>query len=211
MQVAFLVDGSFLIKKYQSALKTRALPAPQAVIDLCKRVLEDAEFDNDHLFRIYFYDCYPFSGSSRHPLTGKEENFGKSKIFKERSEFLNTLKLLPRVALRAGKLLQSGWKMPAQRISQIVRKVKAGKPLEEGDLVPNFSQKEVDIKIGLDIAWLASKRIVEKIVLVTGDMDFVPAMKFARREGVMVYLAHLDHQVREDLKEHCDGIIEIKY
>ena len=30
------------------------------------------------------------------------------------------------------------------------------------------------------------KRIVEIIVLVTGDSDLVPAMKFARREGLRV-------------------------
>jgi hypothetical protein len=36
-------------------------------------------------------------------------------------------------------------------------------------------------------------------------------MKFARREGVMVYLAHLGHGVKAVLKEHCDGIVEVDY
>lgn len=48
--------------------------------------------------------------------------------------------------------------------------------------------KRVDMKIGLDVAWLASKGIVDRIILVTADTDFVPAMKFARREGVQVLL-----------------------
>ena len=33
------------------------------------------------------------------------------------------------------------------------------------------------MKMGLDIAWLASKRIADRIILVTADSDFVPAMK----------------------------------
>jgi uncharacterized LabA/DUF88 family protein len=83
------------------------------------------------------------------------------------------------------------------------------RPLSPDDLSISLTQKKVDIKIGLDIAWLASKRIVEKIVLVTGDSDLVPAMKFARREGVMVYLLHFGHTVKEELKEHCDGIVNV--
>ena len=49
--------------------------------------------------------------------------------------------------------------------------------LHEYDITPNFEQKAVDIKIGLDIAWLSSKRIVDALALVTGDTDFIPAMK----------------------------------
>ena len=36
------------------------------------------------------------------------------------------------------------------------------------------------MRVGLDIASLTLKKQVEVIVLVTGDSDFVPAMKFAR-------------------------------
>ncbi len=66
------------------------------------------------------------------------------------------------------------------------------------------------MKIGLDIAWLASKKIVDKIVLVTSDSDFVPAMKFARREGIQVYLASLNHQVKSELIEHSDGLVLVE-
>lgn len=51
-----------------------------------------------------------------------------------------------------------------------------------------MGQKGVDIRTGLDIARIAVKRIVDIIVLVTGDSDFVPVMKFARTEGIKVYL-----------------------
>ena len=52
-----------------------------------------------------------------------------------------------------------------------------------------MTQKGVDIRIGLDIAWISLKRVVDVIVLVTGDSDFVPVMKFARKEGLKVILS----------------------
>ena len=51
--------------------------------------------------------------------------------------------------------------------------------------------KGVDLRIGLDIARLSLRRLVDVIVVVTGDSDMVLAFKFARREGVRVYLDHM--------------------
>lgn len=65
------------------------------------------------------------------------------------------------------------------------------------------------MRLGLDIAALALKSHVEAIVLVAGDSDFVPAMKFARREGVQVMLAPLEHHVRKDMIEHSDLLLQI--
>lgn len=56
--------------------------------------------------------------------------------------------------------------------------------LEEKHFMLDVTQKGVDMKIGVDIASLAYKGQVEKIVLISGDSDFVPAAKLARREGI---------------------------
>lgn len=80
------------------------------------------------------------------------------------------------------------------------------------DFEPDLKQKHVDMKIGLDIAWLASKRIVERIVLVTADSDFIPAMKFARREGVQVVLVTMGHAlIKRELKVHADELRSVVY
>jgi len=68
-------------------------------------------------------------------------------------------------------------------------------------------QKGVGMKIGLDLAWIALKRIVDAIVLIAGDADFVPALKFARKEGLRVYLETLGHSVRRELKAHADVVL----
>lgn len=59
----------------------------------------------------------------------------------------------------------------------------------------------------VDIASIALKRLASMVVLVTGDSDFVPAMKFARREGLRVVLDSLGRSVRPELKLHADRVI----
>jgi uncharacterized LabA/DUF88 family protein len=70
--------------------------------------------------------------------------------------------------------------------------------------VPNLKQKGVDIKIGLDVAWVSFNRMARNIILVTGDSDFIPVIKTARRNGVFVCLLTLGHNVRPELCENVD-------
>jgi uncharacterized LabA/DUF88 family protein len=78
--------------------------------------------------------------------------------------------------------------------------------LENRDVTLDLRQKGVDMRIGLDIAALTLKRFVNTIVLVSGDSDFVPAAKLARREGLQFILDPLWQQVNDDLFEHIDGL-----
>ena len=54
------------------------------------------------------------------------------------------------------------------------------------DLKYGMEQKGVDMRIGMDFATLSLKRLVDRIILVSGDTDMVPAIKLARREGIQV-------------------------
>ncbi len=65
------------------------------------------------------------------------------------------------------------------------------------------------MRIGLDIASMTLKRQVDTIILVTGDSDFVPAAKLARREGVEFLLDPLWQRVSEELTEHVDGVLSV--
>jgi len=125
------------------------------------------------------------------------------------SQFLRDLAALDNIALRSGELSFDGWSVKQLSVAQILE---TGRRLVGTDLEPDLKQKHIDIKIGLDIAWLASKRIVERIVLVTADSDFVPAMKFARREGVQVVLVTMGHTlVKRELKVHADELRSVIY
>ena len=74
------------------------------------------------------------------------------------------------------------------------------------DIHLEIAQKGVDMRIGLDIASLAQKRLVDQIVLIAGDSDFVPAAKHARREGIDFILDPMWQPIKPSLKEHIDGL-----
>lgn len=62
------------------------------------------------------------------------------------------------------------------------------------------------MKIGIDIASLAYKKQVDQIILISGDSDFVPAAKMARREGIDFILDPMRAPIKDDLFEHIDGL-----
>lgn len=160
--------------------------------------------DDEELFRIYYYDCPPFGGKLTHPMTRTTEDFSATAVFAARTQLLDELAHADHVASRSGVLTAIGWKLKYRSQQDIIKKNRACAPT---DFEPDFKQKRVDMKIGLDVAWLASKGIVDRIILVTADTDFVPAMKFARREGVQVVLVPMQtNMLNKALKAHADEV-----
>ena len=62
------------------------------------------------------------------------------------------------------------------------------------------------MRLGLDISSLAYDGIVEQIILIAGDSDFVPAAKIARRKGIDFILDSMGNHIADDLFEHIDGL-----
>ena len=62
------------------------------------------------------------------------------------------------------------------------------------------------MRIGVDIASVTFKKQVYRIILISGDSDFVPAAKQARREGVDFILDPMRAPIKDDLFEHIDGM-----
>lgn len=61
-------------------------------------------------------------------------------------------------------------------------------PLQDSDFRPEFEQKGVDMRIGLDMAIFSANRAVDLVALATNDTDCIPAMKHARRSGIQIAL-----------------------
>ena len=78
--------------------------------------------------------------------------------------------------------------------------------LTDDDFAPALRQKGVDMRIGLDITSITLKRQADVIIPVSGDSDFVPAAKLARREGMQFILDPLWQNVSPDLSEHIDSL-----
>jgi uncharacterized LabA/DUF88 family protein len=204
-KTAVMLDLGFVLNKLRRLLGNRPSTANE-IHGFAHKCLQAPE---EELFRIYCYHCWPYAGVEKHPLTQETQDFSQTPQNSAMTNLLRNLSLKDNVALRPGELSFDGWKIKKWSVDSIAR---TGRALEEQDFVPDLKQKRVDMKIGLDVAWLSSKSIVERIVLVTSDSDFVPAMKFARREGIQIILFHMDHkQVKRDLLVHADEVRSVKY
>ncbi|MCB9965970.1 MAG: NYN domain-containing protein [Rhodospirillales bacterium] len=159
------------------------------------------------LYRIFVYDCPPFTGVQMHPLTRRQIHFGKTEVAEFKNNFHDELKKKRLVALRYGHIQSSKeWKTSPQILKDVLSGKRDLSTLSEQEIVPDFRQKGVDIKIGIDIASLAFKKLVDQIVLISGDSDFVPAAKLARREGIDFILDPMWNPIMQDLHEHIDGL-----
>lgn len=198
MKIAILVDGGF----FDAVNKNRVngmLPTADHVkqeVDNTMRLiraktLTDSENIKDVLFRVYFYDARPFSGKKTNPQ-GEEYDFTLSKSYVAKTDLLNELARTDKFCLRLGMLSFAGWQPKID---------------DNGILTgyrPSFKQKGVDIKVGMDMVWIATHKVVDKIAIIGGDSDFIDPIEFAKREGIQVYLNHMGLKVKDELIQSCD-------
>ncbi len=210
-RVAILVDLGFFLPRYRTLIEGDANPSHTAkqVATTLFRTAERhvAREHGEQLYRIFVYDCKPLDKKAHHPITGKAIDFSRTPLFTFRNDLHRELVCMRKVALRLGELAQdSRWIIRPDSLRRLLRKEIILDDLTEDDLRYHVTQKGVDIKFGIDIASLAYKRLVERIVLITGDSDFVPAAKLARREGLDVVLDPLWNHIAHSLHEHIDGL-----
>ncbi|ESZ20017.1 hypothetical protein X734_31690 [Mesorhizobium sp. L2C084A000] len=140
-----------------------------------------------------------------YPVTKKAIDFAKSEQAVFRNALHDELRKKRKVALRLGHLLDtSSWRLKASTLAAVLKDENT--ELGDEDFELDTIQKGVDMRLGLDVAALAYKGLVDQIVLVVGDSDFVPAAKMARREGIDIILDPLGQAVHAHLHEHTDGV-----
>lgn len=195
-QVALLVDAEWFRKVLTPALFPRtpatgtapATPRPIITADQFYRnacaALDSAE---EELFRFFCYDCEPFAKHQRNPVDGSWIRFGPGHpTYEERMRFFQEIGAMPFVALRRGVVKGRGWEIKEAFTDQLLATPHATVPLSARDIKFGMEQKGVDMRIGMDFATLSLKRLVDRIILLSGDTDMVPAIKLARREGIQV-------------------------
>ena len=222
-KVAILVDGGFYRKQalFHFGEKTPVERASE-LIKYCRKHLIDRSnykivkningdikkrYKFNDLYKIFYYDCPSISKTLYHPLLKKNIDFSKSDVYQWMNEFLDNLIHKRKVALRLGVLAD---KTAYYGLKEgVVKKIFSGvlklENVTEKDFNLCLRQKGVDMKIGIDITTLAYKKLVDQIVLISGDSDFVPATKIARREGIDFIVDAMGHNITKDLMEHIDG------
>lgn len=220
-KTAILVDGAFFLRRYHAIYKNDIDKTPEAaaynLYQMCIRHLTEGnnrrngEDRNPNtrthdLYRIFYYDCPPLDKRAHYPISKKAVDFGKSDTAVFRKAFHECLKEKRKLALRLGHLSgHANWIIKPEILKLVLNGSRAFETLVDNDFTYDVKQKTVDMKIGLDVASLAYKKLVDQIVLVSGDSDFIPAAKLARREGIDFILDPMFKPIPADLSEHIDG------
>lgn len=207
VKIAVLIDGGFFVKRFNSLYnKERKLSGTQ-VADILYTMAMKHVGNHNTLYRIFYYDCLPLGKKVHNPISKKVVDFSKTYEYAFRTELLEALKRKRKVALRIGTLKDNhNWQIYPGRVKELLSGKKNIVDLTENEIFLDVRQKGIDMKIGVDIATLALKNFVDTIVLFSGDSDFVPAAKLARREGIDFILDPMKANVEPQLFEHIDGM-----
>ncbi len=139
---------------------------------------------SDTLLRAYYYHCMPYRSDP--PTTDEERRYASKR------RFIDALSYIPRFQVRLGHLNFQGLTDRGQ---------------------PIFQQKRVDMMLGVDMALLAVKQRVDRMALLTGDSDTIPAVEAVKPEGIVVTLWHGPLKGRSspsrDLYQIVDERVEI--
>ena len=206
-KIAVLIDGGFFIKRFNALYNKTGDMTPHDVANALYTMAHAHVGRNNILYRIFYYDCQPLEKKFHNPISNKVVDFSKTKECLFRKSFFEELKKKRKLALRLGTVKDNGnWQIYAPKVKELLNGTIGIDDLTESDVYLNIRQKGIDMKIGVDIASLSLKRFVDTIVLFSGDADFVPAAKLARREGVDFILDPINANVDPQLFEHIDGM-----
>jgi uncharacterized LabA/DUF88 family protein len=122
---AILVDGSFFLKRYRSIYRPTqddAVEVANALWKQCSDHLKQGKEPND-LYRVFYYDCLPFSKKQHNPVSGRSIDFSKTPQFAFRTALFEELKKRRKFALRLGVLHdRKGWIISSSRTKAILKK-----------------------------------------------------------------------------------------
>ena len=219
IKTAILIDGGYFLKRLPRVRPDVDATDPEAVGQSVHQLVRGhlKQLNEVHrvsnpfqlLYRTFYYDARPYDRKAHSPVANRAIDYARTRQALFRERIFQILRGYPNLAVRLGEVRKDynrSWilkAMPQKRL--LTGQIRVG-DLTDDDFSPALQQKGVDMRIGLDIASITLKRQADVIVLVSGDSDFVPAAKLARREGVQFVLDPLWQDVSLDLLEHIDGL-----
>lgn len=188
-KVALLIDGGYSRVILRNAKKTYNP-------DYIEKFAYACVIAHEELTRVLYYDCAPFSGTVKLPVSGEEKTFSDS------GKWMDELAAKDLFAVRRGILKFRGFVPKRIPISPAT--------LTDADFKPDFEQKGVDMRIGLDIATYSDRVAFDRFIVVTADTDCIPAFKHARKCGIQVVLIEMPKaHLAPELRHHVDFVRQI--
>ncbi len=212
-KVSIHIDGGYFLKRLpniRADLNENAQTVTKALEKCVQRHLEKLNeiyrLANPYalLYRVFYYDARPFADAQRYPVSGQRLNYATSPEAIFRKELFASLRRRRKFALRLGQTVkESGWRLSEEASKELIS---GQKEFSDESFSITLRQKGVDMRMGIDITSICLKKQAQTIILVTGDSDFVPAAKLARREGIEIILDPMWRNVKPELHEHIDGL-----
>lgn len=110
------------------------------------------------------------------PYQSPTPTLEESKRYANKDRFINAIRKLERFEVRLGRLVKR----------------------DNG-----FRQKGVDVQFVLDLSNLCNNHMIDKAVIVSGDSDFVPAVKDANEKGVITQNVFHYEEFSYHLRDVC--------
>lgn len=219
-KTAVLIDGNFFIKRArklwgEAAPERRAAEChAYALRHIAIKRKRTIEYGDRSLYRVFYYDCPPLcKGSFKQPWSTRNTVFSRknpSNLWM--STFHSELGAKRKVAMRMGELRAANahYNLKQESLKRLLAGEVSVEELGEDDYTfVGLKQSGVDMRIGLDVASLAYERIVDQIVLIAGDTDFIPVAKTARKSGLDFLIDPMGHHLPDDLVIQTDGVEDI--
>ena len=196
MYTALLIDGGHLRVCFKKCKK-------EYNAENIRKFAANCFTKNETIYRIFYYDAPHFEGERKKPISGELVKFENT------DTLLSEVAKLENFAVRKGRLKFGGWKLSYQTLKQ-VREGKLDEELTDQNFMPDFSQKGVDMALGLDVAAIAETNRVDQFMLVTADTDMAPALKYGRIQGMRAVLIKPEYEksfnLHNVLIEHSDQV-----
>lgn len=200
-----MIDGGFLKPLFRKAKHSRLQAVDVSALCTSVGIKHAAGLD---LLRVYYYDSPPLDSKTIKPVSHDPLNFKGNTVYTHQQKLFKDLKKSDFVSVREGTLVFRGWKLKKKTLQEFKKSGTCQKTVIDDWFAPNIQQKGVDTKLGLDMAWIAFDQVADRVVIITGDSDFVPAIKAARRNAIQVILCTLGHGISLSLEDNVDVLDE---
>jgi uncharacterized LabA/DUF88 family protein len=190
-RAAVFIDGGY----WQKILKNR-FGSPK--IDLA--ALSEELCGKQERLRTYFYDCLPYQGEN--PTDEEKARYRKKQTY------LHALGLLSRFEVRQGRLARRTINFKeverADGTTFLISCSDADPAYDPKNVVLKFEQKGIDTLLAIDVTGLSVRKSIGTVVLLAGDSDFIPSMRVAKDEGMLLRLVYHDSSIHKDLLQLAD-------
>jgi len=175
------IDGS----NFYHGLKSSGIKGKVNFEKLTKKLCE-----NYTLIKVYYYNA---------PVHQEKE----PEQYKKQRKFFNYINSRKRFELILGRLETRKIIVPPDIYERI-------KDIHPEQILYTYAEKGVDINIAVDMVKMAYHNIYDAAILISGDGDFVPAVKVVQETGKKVINAYFGDKARKGyhLRKVCDEFIE---